>query len=316
MAQGSCARTRRSAPPLCRYPEDMSSRAPSYPQIARAQWLLGLDAPESADEIRRAWKERVARTHPDRNAERAGAATRVTAAFNQARELLRVVARGGRAVAEAHGARGAARARAGARRAPARAHAGAEPLVLPCRRPRDARRAGARSRLRAGAHRAGDGGPGRTTRVELDDGSSAAPADLVPVAYGCPVCGHCSGPAVERPALRPCPACLAELVQLERSDRAVEPALRGASARAPAPAARPLPRSATTASRSSRASAIAGPRASGGGRARSAAARCSRPTRTPTRSGLRARPRATAPASTRSSCRSRRAASRRSRGSR
>lgn len=65
----------------------MSSRAPSRTQIARAQWLLGVDAPESTDEIRRAWKERVARTHPDRNADRAGAATRVTAAFNQAREL-------------------------------------------------------------------------------------------------------------------------------------------------------------------------------------------------------------------------------------
>ena len=65
----------------------MSSRAPSRVQIARAQWLLGLDAPASTEEIRNAWKERVARTHPDRNAERAGAATRVTAAFNQAREL-------------------------------------------------------------------------------------------------------------------------------------------------------------------------------------------------------------------------------------
>ena len=75
-------------------------------------------------------------------------------------------------------------------------------------------------------------GTGEDTRVELDDGSSAAPGDLVPVAYGCPVCGHCSGPAVERPALRPCPACLAELVQLERSDRAVEPALRGIRSRA------------------------------------------------------------------------------------
>ena len=78
---------RGSGRPPWRYPEGMASRAPSYPQIARAQWLLGLDAPESQEEIRRAWKERVARTHPDRNAERANAATRVTAAFNQAREL-------------------------------------------------------------------------------------------------------------------------------------------------------------------------------------------------------------------------------------
>ena len=54
----------------------------------------------------------------------------------------------------------------------------------------------------------------------------------MPVAYGCPVCGNCSGPAVERPALRPCQPCLAELVQLERSERAVEPALRGVRSRA------------------------------------------------------------------------------------
>ncbi len=69
-------------------------------------------------------------------------------------------------------------------------------------------------------------------RVELEDGTFAAPAELAPVAYGCPVCGLCSGPAVERPALRPCPPCLADLVQLERSERAVEPALRGIRSRA------------------------------------------------------------------------------------
>ena len=78
----------------------------------------------------------------------------------------------------------------------------------------------------------GRAGTAEDGRVELEDGTTAAPADLVPVAYGCPVCGHCSGPAVERPALRPCPACLAELVQLERSERAVEPALRGIRSRA------------------------------------------------------------------------------------
>ena len=75
-------------------------------------------------------------------------------------------------------------------------------------------------------------GTGEDGRVELEDGSSAAPAELAPVAYGCPVCGKCSGPAVERPALRPCPECLEELVRLERSERAVEPALRGIRSRA------------------------------------------------------------------------------------
>jgi predicted nucleic acid-binding Zn-ribbon protein len=35
-------------------------------------------------------------------------------------------------------------------------------------------------------------------------------------AYQCPACGRCAGPAVERPLLRPCPDCLADLRALER----------------------------------------------------------------------------------------------------
>ena len=217
--------------PACRYPEGMSSRAPSYPQIARAQWLLGLDAPESAEEIRRAWKERVARTHPDRNAERAGAATRVTAAFNQARELCEWWLEAGEAWPKPM---------------PPEALRTPEPerVVRPPARTPEQNRSSFRAgdlvaRVCRGAtprpsrcSRCARAGTGEDGRIELDDGSSAAPGDLVPVAYGCPVCGHCSGPAVERPALRPCPACLAELVQLERSERAVEPALRGIRSRA------------------------------------------------------------------------------------
>ena len=209
----------------------MASRAPSFPQIARAQWLLGLDAPESAEEIRRAWKERVARTHPDRNAERAGAATRVTAAFNQARELCEWWLEAGEAWPKPM---------------PPEALREAEPerVVRPPARTPEQNRSSFRAgdliaRVVPGRDPASGPvlavqatGVGEDGRIELDDGSSAAPGDLVPVAYGCPVCGHCSGPAVERPALRPCPACLAELVQLERSERAVEPALRGIRARA------------------------------------------------------------------------------------
>jgi hypothetical protein len=209
----------------------MSSRSPSRTQIARAQWLLGVDAPESTDEIRRAWKERVARTHPDRNADRASAATRVTVAFNQARELCEWWLEAGEAWPKPM---------------PPEALRTPEPERVvrpPARTPEQNR-----SSFRAGDHvarvvpgrdpagepvlavRAGE--TAEDGRVELEDGTTAAPADLVPVAYGCPVCGHCSGPAVERPALRPCPACLAELVQLERSERAVEPALRGIRSRA------------------------------------------------------------------------------------
>ena len=205
---------------------------PPTPQIARAQWLLGLDAPESAEEIRRAWKERVARTHPDRNAERAGAATRVTAAFNQARELCEWWLEAGSGVAQADGARGAARAGAGARRASAartpeqnRSSFRAGDLVARAVPGRDPP-AGPLLTVRASGHRR------RTAASSSRTASSAAPGRSGAGGVRLPVCGLCSGPAVERPALRPCPSCLAELVLLERSERAVEPALRGIRSRA------------------------------------------------------------------------------------
>ena len=209
----------------------MSSRAPSYPQIARAQWLLGLDAPESPEEIRRAWKERVARTHPDRNAERASAATRVTAAFNQARELCEWWLEAGepwpkpmppealRAAEPERVVRPPARTpeqnrssfRAGdlvVRALPGRDPA-AEPVLM----------------VRAAAGRGRSRSSWRTARSPPRPSSRRWPTAV-------PCAGMCSGPAVERPALRPCPPCLAELVQLERSERAVEPALRGIRSRA------------------------------------------------------------------------------------
>ena len=190
----------------------MSSRAPSRVQIARAQWLLGLDAPASTEEIRNAWKERVARTHPDRNAERAGAATRVTAAFNQARELCEWWLEAGEPWPKPM---------------PPEALRAPEPerVVRPPARTPEQNRSSFRAgdlvvRVVPGREAAQEpvlsvraSGPGEDGRVELEDGSSAAPSDLAPVAYGCPVCGKCSGPAVERPALRPCPECLEELAR-------------------------------------------------------------------------------------------------------
>jgi hypothetical protein len=213
------------------YPADMPSRSPSRTQIARAQWLLGVDAPESTDEIRRAWKERVARTHPDRNADRASAATRVTVAFNQARELCEWWLEAGEAWPKPMPP--------DALRPPDPERAVRPPARTP-EQNRSSFRAGDHvARLAPGRDPAGEpvlvvraGGTSEDGRVELEDGTTAAAAELVPVAYGCPVCGHSSGPAVERPALRPCPSCLAELVQLERSERAVEPALRGIRSRA------------------------------------------------------------------------------------
>ena len=152
----------------------MSSRAPSRVQIARAQWLLGLDAPASDEEIRTAWKERVARTHPDRNAARAGAATRVTAAFNQARELCEWWLEAGESWPKPM---------------PPEALRAPEPERVvrpPARTPEQNR-----SSFRAGDLVARElpgrdpaqepvlvvraSGPGEDGRVELDDGSSAAP---------------------------------------------------------------------------------------------------------------------------------------------
>jgi hypothetical protein len=209
----------------------MSSRAPSRTQIARAQWLLGVDAPESTDEIRRAWKERVARTHPDRNADRAGAATRVTAAFNQARELCEWWFEAGEAWPKPMPPE--------ALRTPEPERAVRPPARTPQQNRSSFRAGDLVARVIPGRDPASEpvlavrsAGTEEGGRVELEDGTSAAPGDLAPVAFGCPVCGLCSGPAVERPALRPCPPCLADLVQLERSERAVEPALRGIRSRA------------------------------------------------------------------------------------
>jgi hypothetical protein len=209
----------------------MSSRAPSRVQIARAQWLLGLDAPASTEEIRNAWKERVARTHPDRNAERAGAATRVTAAFNQARELCEWWLEAGEPWPKPMPPE--------ALRAPEPERVVRRPARTPEQNRSSFRAGDLVVRVVPGREAAQESvlsvrasGPGEDGRVELEDGSSAAPSELAPVAYGCPVCGKCSGPAVERPALRPCPECLEELVRLERSERAVEPALRGFRSRA------------------------------------------------------------------------------------
>ena len=74
----------------------------------------------------------------------------------------------------------------------------------------------------------GDGGSG----VELSDGSTAPVRGLIPVAFGCPVCGDCRGPAVAHPALRPCLDCLGELRRIERDERAVEESLRALRRRA------------------------------------------------------------------------------------
>ena len=46
----------------------MRQRALRSTQCARALWLLGLQPPVEPDELARAWKQRVARSHPDLHA--------------------------------------------------------------------------------------------------------------------------------------------------------------------------------------------------------------------------------------------------------
>jgi hypothetical protein len=62
-------------------------RRPTERDTVRALWLLGLRDPQGVAEIRQAWKDRVAQTHPDRRLEQNEAANRLTAAFNDARDV-------------------------------------------------------------------------------------------------------------------------------------------------------------------------------------------------------------------------------------
>ena len=69
----------------------MSTRRTTRADVARALWLLGLEPPVDERELARAWRGRVARTHPDLHIEsdrRAEAATLLTTALNDARRVV------------------------------------------------------------------------------------------------------------------------------------------------------------------------------------------------------------------------------------
>jgi hypothetical protein len=53
-------------------------------------------------------------------------------------------------------------------------------------------------------------------------------------AFSCLVCGACGGPAVEQPALRPCPECLTDLRRLEQDAAEADRIRRAIEARAAA----------------------------------------------------------------------------------
>jgi hypothetical protein len=219
-----------------------TARRPTARDTVRALWLLGLREPADIEEIRNAWRDRVAQAHPDRRLDNNEAATRLTAAFNDARDICERWAVSGLPWPEP----GPRVVRLYDPDADEEVFADDEPPAPPKRVPtpeeeRGERRAGLRPGDRV---RAIDGedvwrvrrvtapditGP---VTVELEDGAARDASTLELAAYGCPVCGLCAGPAVEHPGRRPCPDCLAALRRLEREPGSVETVLSELQTRA------------------------------------------------------------------------------------
>src|SRR5262245_4884383 len=68
-----------------------STRRTTRAQVARALWLLGLQPPVDERELARAWRGRVAQSHPDLHIasdRRSEAATLLTTALNDARRVV------------------------------------------------------------------------------------------------------------------------------------------------------------------------------------------------------------------------------------
>jgi hypothetical protein len=192
----------------------MRSRVRRSTECARALWLLGLQPPVEPDELARAWKQRVARSHPDLHAlseTRSEAATVLTRALNDARDTVAAWIETGREWPEP--SMGGRRLR----RPPAPAARAAEATV--CHR--TGLRAG--DRVRVWPY---DADPLIVRGTELEsaggvvwvllEGDQAAPADRVRLAsFSCPVCGACDGPAGEPVVTRPCGDCLLDLRRLD-----------------------------------------------------------------------------------------------------
>ncbi|MDX6551173.1 MAG: hypothetical protein QOJ31_1857 [Gaiellales bacterium] len=184
-------------------------------ECARALWLLGLQPPVEPDELARAWKARVARSHPDLHAmseARSEAATVLTRALNDARDTIAAWIESGRDWPEPSMG-GHTRPRH-----PATAPRPAAATV--CRH--TGLRAG--DRVRVWPY---DGQPVVVRGTELERGAGVvwvlladqqvATADRVRLAsFGCPVCGACEGPAGDPVVTRPCGECLADLRRLDQ----------------------------------------------------------------------------------------------------
>jgi len=193
----------------------MRRRSLRSSECARALWLLGLQPPVERDELARAWKQRVARSHPDlhaRSEARSEAAAVLTRALNDARDTVATWIDGGREWPEP--------AMGGRRRPRPPAPQPRAASATVCRH--TGLRAG--DRVRVWPY---DGRPlvVRGTELEPGDGvvwvlladGQAAPADRVRLAsFGCPVCGACDGPAGDPVVTRPCGDCLLDLRRLDQ----------------------------------------------------------------------------------------------------
>jgi len=196
-------------------------RDPTTRDCNRALWLLGLEPPVTSAEVTAAYRERVARTHPDRHAGTAAkeaAAATLTRALNDARATLETW------IASENdwpGRAGATAVRFGEEPEPWPERAPAEEAAAVCRR----------TGLRAGdlvriwpyddepvtVTGTDVDGPDEPVWVRLDDRSGVRADRVRLAAYQCPVCGDCAGPAVDAPNVRPCPPCLVDLRRLEQS---------------------------------------------------------------------------------------------------
>lgn len=200
----------------------MARRGPSVADCRRALWLLGVTPPVDHAGVLRAWRARVAQTHPDRHLgdeRREEAAATLTRALNDARETLDRWIDEDRDWPPVGG--GPQEVRFDTPEPWPERPADPEPAPVD---PRTGLRAGDRVRVWPydGEVRVVDGTEydqrDRSTWVSLAGVDGAVRADRVRLAaFSCPTCGACAGPRVEDPAVRPCPDCLIDLRRLERT---------------------------------------------------------------------------------------------------
>ena len=186
-------------------------RRASPRDCARALWLLGLEPPVTPTELQTAYRARIAQAHPDlhlASEARTEAANVLSRALNEARDLVAEWIAAERSWPTLEGA-----PRVASNPPPP------DPVPAPL-----CRRTGLRSGdlVRVWPYDgdvevvAGTEPDGERTWVILRDRGAVRAERVMLAAYQCPACGRCAGPAVERPLLRPCPDCLADLRALER----------------------------------------------------------------------------------------------------